>query len=119
MTRKAMNSNSLCDPSSDRVGHNFTSSLFASESGLVDWILLLAELSAPMARKLAEVTTKYRETQEKNETAFNILNNADLLYFDYITLSLVEKTICEICRMLAGPNIFYLRTQDIPLLKRS
>ena len=80
-------SNFLCEPKPGELSHNDVSFSFAAKPGLVDWTLLLSELSAPTAAKMVEVTDRYGDTQEKNQTAFNVFNNTDLPYFDYVTHS--------------------------------
>ena len=87
IARMAMTSNFLCEPKPDRLAHNPTSSVFASNSGHIDWALLLTELSAPTAAKMVEVTEKFGDSKEKNETAFNISRNTDLSYFDSVSHS--------------------------------
>lgn len=112
IARMVMSSGFLCEPTPDRLGHNATSSLFASKSGMVDWTLLLAELSAPTAAKMVEGTVKFGDSHEKNETAFNIHNNTDLPYFDYITHSpLWRKRFANYMQIVSageGTNIKHL-----------
>lgn len=73
----------LCEPSPSMLAHNPTSVLFRRQQGLVDWALLLSEISAPTAQKMVEVTERYGETSKKTETAFNVQYDTDLPYFDY------------------------------------
>ena len=79
----AITSGFLSEPSPGMLAHSAASSLFATQQGLVDWALLLAELSAPTAQKMVEVTERYGETSKKTQTAFNIQHNTSLPYFDY------------------------------------
>ncbi|KAF8860485.1 S-adenosyl-L-methionine-dependent methyltransferase [Acephala macrosclerotiorum] len=83
ISRMAITSGFLSEPSPGMLAHSSTSAPFANQQGLVDWALLLAELSAPTAQKMVEVTERYGGTSKKNETAFNIQHNTDLPYFDY------------------------------------
>ena len=73
----------LREASPGMLAHNATSALFRHRQGLVDWTLLISELSAPTAQKMVEVTEKYGETYKKTETAFNVQYDTDLPYFDY------------------------------------
>lgn len=73
----------LCEPSPGMLAHNTVSVLFRRQQGLVDWALLIAEISAPTAQKMVEVTERYGETSKKTETAFNVQCDTDLPYFDY------------------------------------
>lgn len=73
----------LREASPGMLAHNATSALFRHRQGLVDWTLLISELSAPTAQKMVEVTEKYGETFKKTETAFNVQHDTDLPYFDY------------------------------------
>jgi 6-hydroxytryprostatin B O-methyltransferase len=87
VARMAITSNLFCEPLYNRLSHNSVSSLFLTQPGFLDWAKFLTRLSAPTAAAFASATTKWGETVEKNETAFNIAFDTELPFFDYFSQS--------------------------------
>ena len=87
VARMAMTAGVFREPVSNHVAHSRTSAHLLANPSLTDWILFMAEASAPMAAKLVEATEKWGDTVQKTETAFNIAMDTDKPFFDYLSAS--------------------------------
>lgn len=84
IARMAMTGNFLSEPTPGQLAHNATSGIFVTNPSINGWALFMAENSCPGALAIVRATEKYGLTDKKNETAFNVLRNTDLPFFDYI-----------------------------------
>ena len=85
VSHMAMTSNFLCEPIAGELAHTPASAMFVTNPALLNWALFMAKGSAPTASKLVEATEKWGATDQKNQTAFNISNNTELSFFEYIS----------------------------------
>ena len=85
--RMAITSNFLCEPIPNYVAHNAVSTLFGSNSRLVDWLKFMTQFSMPAAAAFVEATEKWGVSDKKNQTAFNIATDTDLPLFDFFAQS--------------------------------
>ncbi|KAM5436481.1 putative 6-hydroxytryprostatin B O-methyltransferase [Microsporum ferrugineum] len=84
VTRMAMTNYLFCEPEPNTVAHTATSTLIASDASFHDWASFMCEASVPMASKLVEATEKWTDSEEKNQTAYNVAFDTDLPFFDHL-----------------------------------
>lgn len=87
VARMAMTGGMLSEPQPEHVAHSQISAQFVKKPALVDWAKFMVTYSAPTAAKFAEATSRWGDTSEKDQTAYNIAFNTDLPFFKDVVRS--------------------------------
>lgn len=82
-----MTNNFLCETDAGELAHNSTSAPFVTNNSLYNWALFMINASAATANKLVEATENWGATEKKNETAYNLIMNTNLPFFDHLAKS--------------------------------
>ncbi|KAI1120078.1 sterigmatocystin 8-O-methyltransferase [Nemania abortiva] len=85
IARMAMTFHVFCEVKSGELAHTSISALFANSQAVRDWAIFMAGFSAPAASKMVEATERWGETTALTQTAFNIANETNLPFFEYMT----------------------------------
>ncbi|ORY10494.1 sterigmatocystin 8-O-methyltransferase [Clohesyomyces aquaticus] len=84
VARMAMTSALFCEPKPNHLAHTATSALLVTNESLHDWAVFMSEGTVPAASKLVEASERWPDSEQKNQTAYNIAFNTDLPFFDHL-----------------------------------
>lgn len=65
----------LREPQSDHVAHSALSAEFVTQPSLLDAAMFLSETAAPAAMHMAEATRRFGDSQQRNESGYNVAFN--------------------------------------------
>jgi 6-hydroxytryprostatin B O-methyltransferase len=74
----------LCETADGRLSHNALSAPFVENPHLQVWILYMVNQTVPVMRGMLRATEKYGDTNKPNETAYNVVMNTDMSFFEHL-----------------------------------
>ncbi|KAF2229683.1 putative O-methyltransferase [Viridothelium virens] len=83
VTRMAMTSNLLCEPTPGHVSHNAVSALFVKDWKQLEWANFMTTVSMPAAAGFAEATRRWGADDEQNHVAFCVGMKTEKWPFEY------------------------------------
>ncbi|QPC72284.1 hypothetical protein HYE68_003036 [Fusarium pseudograminearum] len=84
VARMAMTAGFLCETKDGRLSHNELSCHFATDVHMRTQLLYMFNQTVPVMAALKDATQRWGSTSATNETAYNIVYNTDLPFFQYL-----------------------------------
>ncbi|KAJ4312052.1 fusarubin cluster-methyltransferase [Fusarium piperis] len=84
VARMAMTAGLLCEDRDGRLSHNTLSASFVENPHMRVQLLHMFNQTVPIMEKLAQATEKWGSTTAKNETAYNLVHETDLTFFEHL-----------------------------------
>ncbi|KAL2671425.1 fusarubin cluster-methyltransferase [[Neocosmospora] mangrovei] len=84
VARMAMTAGLLCEDRDGRLSHNALSASFVENPHMRVQLLHMFNQTVPIMEKLAQATEKWGSTTAKNETAYNLVHDTDLTFFEHL-----------------------------------
>ncbi|KAI8656369.1 hypothetical protein LRP88_11676 [Fusarium phalaenopsidis] len=84
VARMAMTAGLLCEDRDGRLSHNSLSASFVENPHMRVQLLHMFNQTVPIMEKLAQATEKWGSTTAKNETAYNLVHDTDLTFFEHL-----------------------------------
>lgn len=84
VARMAMTAGLLCEDRDGRLSHNVLSASFVENPHMRVQLLHMFNQTVPIMEKLAQATEKWGSTTAKNETAYNLVHETDLTFFEHL-----------------------------------
>lgn len=87
----AMTNNLFHEPEDGYIAHTATSAMFVTNANLHEWAVFMTERSARCASEMLEASIRWPRSLAKNHTAFNVVNDTDLTFFDWLDQKQEER----------------------------
>ncbi|KAG5792354.1 hypothetical protein H9Q69_008595 [Fusarium xylarioides] len=84
VARMAMTTGLLCETKDGKISHNTLSAQFVTNVHMKVQLLHIFNQTVPLMTGLIQATEKWGETSGTNETAYNIVNNTELSFFEHL-----------------------------------
>ncbi|KAF5682036.1 fusarubin cluster-methyltransferase [Fusarium denticulatum] len=84
VARMAMTTGLLCETKDGKLSHNSISAQFVTNVHMKVQLLHIFNQTVPLMTGLIEATEKWGETSATNETAYNIVHNTELSFFEHL-----------------------------------
>ncbi|RSL83854.1 hypothetical protein BHE90_012770 [Fusarium euwallaceae] len=84
VARMAMTAGLLCEDRDGLLSHNALSASFVENPHMRVQLLHMFNQTVPIMEKLAQATEKWGSTTAKNETAYNLVHETDLTFFEHL-----------------------------------
>ncbi|KAF5010177.1 hypothetical protein FDECE_3670 [Fusarium decemcellulare] len=84
VARMAMTAGILCETKDGNLSHNSLSASFVENPLMRVQLLHMFNQTVPLMAQLANATEKWGETTAPNETAYNLVHNTDLPFFQHL-----------------------------------
>nr|WOK04086.1 hypothetical protein [Fusarium meridionale] len=84
VARMAMTAGFLCETKDGKLSHNELSCHFATDVHMRTQLLYMFNQTVPVMAALKDATQRWGSTSATNETAYNIVYNTDLPFFQYL-----------------------------------
>ncbi|RSL69095.1 hypothetical protein CEP53_002351 [Fusarium sp. AF-6] len=84
VARMAMTAGLLCEDRDGLLSHNALSASFVENPHMRVQLLHMFNQTVPIMEKLAQATEKWGNTTAKNETAYNLVHDTDLTFFEHL-----------------------------------
>ncbi|KAL6923090.1 hypothetical protein FSHL1_000340 [Fusarium sambucinum] len=84
VARMAMTAGFLCETKDGRLSHNDLSCHFATDVHMKTQLVYMFNETTPIMAALKDATQRWGSTSATNETAYNIVYNMDLPFFQYL-----------------------------------
>jgi len=84
VARMAMTTGLLCETKDGHLSHNSLSAPFVENVHMRTQLLHMVNQTVPIMAGLARATEKWGDTTAPNETAYNIVNETDLPFFQHL-----------------------------------
>jgi 6-hydroxytryprostatin B O-methyltransferase len=80
----AMTNNLFYEPEPNHIAHTATSAMFVTNPLMHEWAVFMTERSALCASKMLEASIKWPQSLAKNHTGFNIAQDTELTFFEWL-----------------------------------
>ncbi|OBS19909.1 hypothetical protein FPOA_11634 [Fusarium poae] len=84
VARMAMTAGFLCETKDGKLSHNDLSCHFATDVHMKTQLLYMFNQTVPVMAALKDATQRWGSTSATNETAYNIVYNTDMPFFQYL-----------------------------------